>query len=404
MTRYRIHHLTNAFELRLAAAAWDDLWLRSDVAMPTTRAELIAQWLDQFALPGSFHALAVEEGGRYVAALPLVSRRLARVFPAGSLTCNPWLPCGDLLLDRLADTDAVLSALLSAAAGLPWPLLWLNEAVIDAPRWQAFGAVCRQHEIPVVERSRHPVAKIEMAADWEAFAKNLSRAQRYGMQKSERRLAELGDLQLIMHSKLAPDEVHAWLEKVFAVEDSGWKGASGSSVLRTPGMSDFFLRQARQLAEWGQLEIAVLQSEGHPIASLFGFSAKGVYHAHKIGYDPRYGRYSPGQVMFWKILEQLHAQGDWKAFDCIGPMTEALSRWRPSTYTIGRMAIAPRKLAGRIALKAYARFWPKARGQSGGPFAPENAPEPQESLPATANAFGRDWQAPSSLASIRFSC
>ena len=346
--------------------------------MPTMRAELLAKWLEQFASPRGFHALAVEENGHWLAALPLVSRRLAKIIPAGSLTCNPWLPCGDLLLDPLADTDGVLSALVSAAADLPWPLLWLNDAVVDAPRWQALGTVCRQEGISVVEHARYEVAKIEMAGDWDAFLKKLSRSHRLGTNKDERRLAELGDLRLEMLSQLAPEEVHSWLQKVFAVEDSSWKGSSGSSVLRAPGMSDFFLRQARQLAEWGQLEIAILQLEGHPIASLFGFSAKGVYHAHKIGYDPRYSQFSPGQVMFWKILEQLHAGGNWKAFDCIGPMTEATSRWRPSTYTIGRMAIAPRKLLGRIALQAYRRWWPKVRTLGGISSAPETVPEPQD--------------------------
>ena len=83
--------------------------------------------------------------------------------------------------------------------------------------------------------------------------------------------------------------------------------------------------------------------------------------------------------MFWKILEQLHAQGNWKAIDCIGPMTEATSRWRPSTYTIGRMAIAPRKLLGRIALQAYRRLWPKVRTASRRFSSPEPVPEPQDS-------------------------
>ncbi len=402
MSRYHIHHLTNVFELRLAAAAWDDLWWRSDATMPTMRAETLAKWLEQFTSPGEFHALAVEENGRYLAALPLVLRRVAKILPAGSLTCNPWLPCGDLLLDPAADTGGALSALISAAAELPWPLLWLNDAVIDAPRWQALEAVCRQEGISVVEHARYEVAKIGVAADWDAFTKNLSRSHRQGTQKALRRLEELGDLRLEMLSKLAPEEANSWLQKVFAVEDSSWKGSSGSSVLRTAGMSDFFLRQARQLAEWGQLEIAILQLEGHPIASLFGFSAKGVYHAHKIGYDPRYGQYSPGQVMFWKILEQLHAGGDWKAFDCIGPMTEATSRWRPDTYTIGRVAIAPRKLLGRLALSAYRRFWPKAHTIRGNSPAPESVSEPQDASYSAASAGENPGDG--SMVNIRFSC
>jgi CelD/BcsL family acetyltransferase involved in cellulose biosynthesis len=377
MTHYRIHHLTTVFDLRLAAPAWDDLWWRSDVTMPTMRAETLARWLEQFTTPGDFQAIVVEGNGRYLAALPMVSRRIAKIMRAGCLTCNPWLPCGDLLLDTSADSEDALASLVSATNDLPWPLLWLNDAIIDAPRWQALSRVCRQGGLSAVEHARYPVAKIEVAADWDAFQKRLSRAHRQGTQKALRRLEELGELRLERQSQLAPEEVHAWLEKVFAVEDSSWKGASRSSVLRAPGMSDFFLAQARQLAEWGQLEIAVLQLEGHAIASCFGFSAKGVYHAHKIGYDPRYGQYSPGQVMFWKILEQMHAAGDWTAFDCIGPLTEATSRWRPSTYTMGRMAIATR-MSGRIALGGYRRFWPKGRTVSGHPQVPEPVAEPQD--------------------------
>lgn len=380
MNSYNIHHLTNVFDLRSAAAAWDDLWWRSEVTAPTLRAELLANWLEQFASLQDFHAVVVEESGRFQAALPLVSRRLAKILPAGSLTGNPWLPCGDLLLDSMAESDGVLGALLSAAADLPWPLLWLNDAVIDSPRWQAFGTVCREEGYSTVEQVRYRVAKIEIAENWDAFLKNLSRSHRQGTSKTLRHLEELGDLRLIMLSQLAPEEVHSWLEKVFTVEDSSWKGSSGSSVLRTPGMSDFFLRQARMLAEWGQLEIALLELEGHPIASLFGFSAKGVYHAHKIGYDPQFGQYSPGQVMFWKILEQLHARGDWKAIDCIGPLTDATSRWRPSTYTIGRVAVAPGKLLGRIALRAYSRIWPKIRKHRGFSKVSQKASEPQNSL------------------------
>jgi hypothetical protein len=302
---------------------------------------------------------------------------------------------------------------MSAATELPWPLLWLNDAVIDAPRWRALGTVCHEEGIPLVEHARFEVAKIEIAENWNAFTENLSRSQRQRMHKAERRLKESGDLGLVMHSQLASEEVHSWLEKVFTVEDSSWKGTSGSSILRTPGMSDFYLRQARQLAEWGQLEIALLELEGRPIASLFGFSAKGVYHAHKIGYDPKHSNNSPGQVLFWKLLEQLHVQGNWKAIDCIGPITEATSRWRPNTYTIGRMAIAPRNLLGRIALQAYRHIWPKVRKLRGDSPKPEVVPEPQVSSNLKAVVYDnsvdesyehREYLGSYPMTNIRFSC
>jgi CelD/BcsL family acetyltransferase involved in cellulose biosynthesis len=364
MSHYAIHHLTSIADLRSSASAWDDLWWRSETTWPTVRAELLAQWLEKFAADEKFHALVVEENGHFVAALPLISGRLAKILSVGSMTTNPWMPCGDLLLDPTADIEQTLSRLLSAAADLPWPLLWLNDAAIDMPRWRAVSDACRHVGISTVKRPRFQVAKIEIADNWETFKKGLSHSHRRAMVKSEKLLNDVGDFRLEMLSQLQPEEVHPWLEKVFAVEDSSWKGESGSSVLRAPGMSDFFLRQARQLAAWGQLEIALLLLDGHPIASLFGFSAKGVYHAHKIGYDPKYRQYGPGQMLFWKILEQLHAQGNWKAIDCIGPLTEATSRWRPKTYRIGRIALAPKKLLGRAALQAYRCLWPKNCGSS----------------------------------------
>ncbi|HEY4760961.1 MAG TPA: GNAT family N-acetyltransferase, partial [Thermoguttaceae bacterium] len=361
MAKQRIIHLTNVDDLRSAATQWDDLWWRSDVSLPTVRAELLAQWLEQFAPRAEFNAFAVEQDGRWAAALPLVSRRLAGILPVGALPCNPWSPCGELLLDPTADTTAALDAILAAAGNVFWQWLWLNETVINAPRWRAFIQACDRNCMGYATHEQYSVARIGISSDWNCFVKNLSRTHRQAMNKAIRRLYDQGDVRLEIQSHLEPQDVKPWLEKVFEVEDRSWKGNIGSSVLRTPGMFEFFLRQAQQLAQWDQLEIATLAVEGYVLATLYGFSAKGMYYAHKIGYDPQFAQFSPGQAMFWHILERLHADGQWQAIDCMGPLTEALSRWRPATYTIGRVVVSPRRLLGRAAMHAYRNWWPAVR-------------------------------------------
>jgi CelD/BcsL family acetyltransferase involved in cellulose biosynthesis len=361
MAQMRIIHLKSIDDLRSVAPAWDDLWWRSDVALPTARAELLAQWLERFAQRKDFHAFAVEEDGRFVAALPLISRRLAGLLSVGTLPCSPWSPCGDLLLDPAADTDAALDAILAAAADASWQWLWLNDTVLHSPRWRSFVHACDRANAARATHERYHVARIEIASDWDFFQKNLSRAHRQATSKAARRLHDEGEVRFEMQSHLDPRDVRLWLEKVFEVEDRSWKGVGGSSVLRTPGMFEFFLAQAEHLAQWGQLEIATLELEGHLLATLYGFSAKGVYYAHKIGYDPQFAHFSPGQVMFWNILERLHADGHWQAVDCLGPLTEAISRWRPAMYTIGRVVVAPRRLVGRAAMHAYQNWWPAVR-------------------------------------------
>jgi CelD/BcsL family acetyltransferase involved in cellulose biosynthesis len=376
MANRRLIHLTNIDDLRNAASAWDDLWWRSSAVMPTLRAELLAKWLERFDPHGDFHALAVEEDGRWTAALPMVSRRLAGILPVGALTSNPWSLCGDLLLDPDADVAAAMDDILAAVGDLPWQWLWLNDAAVHSSRWREFVHACDRSGAAWAMHERHPVARIEIVHDWDFFLKNLSRSHRQATSKAIRRLKDSGELHFEMRSHLERQDVRPWLEKVFQVEDSSWKGRAGSSVLHTPGMFEFYLAQAEQLAQWGQLEIASLELDGQAIAAVYGFSAKNVYFAHKIGYDPRFAQFSPGHALFWHLLERLHADGRWQAVDCIGPLTEAISRWRPETYTIGRVAVAPRRLIGRMAMYAYKNWWPAVRRlrKSLSPKTPESTP------------------------------
>lgn len=140
------------------------------------------------------------------------------------------------------------------------------------------------------------------------------------------------------------------------IEDLGWKGSAGSSVLKTPGMEAFFLRQAEMLAAEGQLELAFLESAGRPIAFIYGQTAKGVFHSAKIGYDPSYAEYSPGQLLRYFLLERFFNESGRKAIDFLGPLTESHAAWRPQPYTIARLAASLGGHVGDAAISAYRRW------------------------------------------------
>ncbi len=287
-----------------------------------------------------------------MAALPLVRRRIGGIVRAGALPCNQWSSSGECLLDLSADANCTLPMLLDALVDCNLHLLWLDEAILETERWQAFMQAAAQRRLKNMVRPRWQVGRVRIEGDWDACRARWSRKHRQHMAWSARQLAREGDVRLKLLSRLSPDEAAVWMRQAFLIENLGWKGQSGGSVAGVPGMSDFFISQARQLAAWGQLELAFLQCGGRPIAFCYGQSGKGIFHSAKIGYDPQYARFSPGQLLRYYLLERFYEDRSHTAIDFLGPLTESHEHWRPERYTVARFAAALSPF-GRMALWAY---------------------------------------------------
>jgi CelD/BcsL family acetyltransferase involved in cellulose biosynthesis len=356
MNAPRIIHLRNLDELRAAAPEWDDLWRRSEMTFPTVRAELIAQWVEHFAPGAKFMALAVEDNGRFIAALPVICRKIARVFRGAAFPCNEWSSSGDLLLDPDFDGEQTLDMLLSALAELPVSLLWLDEVLPETNRWKVFFEGLNRQGLKTLLRPRITVGRVEIGGDWRAYQASWSGKHRQKMARCIRQLSHFGAIELRLLSEFAPGEAARAMRRGLDIENLGWKGEAGSSVLKTEGMEAFFLRQAELLAREKHLELAFLESAGRPIAFAYGQTAKGVFHSAKIGYDPAYAEYSPGQVLRHFLLRRFHHERGRKALDFLGPMTESHAAWRPREYAVMRLAASLGNPTGNMAIAAYRRW------------------------------------------------
>ncbi|MEN6458074.1 MAG: GNAT family N-acetyltransferase [Thermoguttaceae bacterium] len=363
MNQPRIVQYESLAALRAAAGSWDDLWLRSDTTLPSLRAELLAQWIEQFAAADAFRAVAIEQQGRLVAALPLVQHRLRGVLNVAAMPCNEWSASGDLLLDAsLGETATpVLQLLVTAIRQLPLPLLWLNEATLDSERWQSLRQAMAEAGMTVVQHPRWQVGRVAIDHDWPAYKARWSRKHRQQMAQAARKLAQEGDVRLVIESQPLSDAITASMLQCFDIEERSWKGAAGGAVLRHPTVAEFFIRQAEQAAQWGQFELALLHCGDRPVAFSYGLSAKGVFHSLKTGYDPDFARHHPGQLLRYYLLERLYADPTRKALDFLGPMTSSHAAWLPQRYSIGRLAVATRGVRSRVAVWSYQNVWLRYR-------------------------------------------
>lgn len=351
----RVITLNTIAELRAAAPAWNDLWRRSDCTSPLAQAEPTADWLAHFAPASRFQALVVADEDRWLAALPLVEHRMAGILRAGVLPCNAWPSGATLLWDAAATDDPRVGETISAGlARVPWPLIFLEAAMPARASWRALVRALSVADVLCDLRTRWHVGRLAIEHDWPTAFGRLSRKHRGRIAASLRKLAERGEVCFEVHTHLLPGEVEPLLRRVFETEDRGWKGAAGTSVLRTPGAADFMLVQARWLAAEGQLLLAFLDCAGRNVAFCYGVLGKGVFHSFKIGYDPAYSPLSPGHLLQYHLLQAFHAAPQVTAVDYIGEMTEYHASWRPEPYPFARLAFARRgSMLGHAALWGY---------------------------------------------------
>ena len=361
MGRLQLRRFDSIRQIRDAAAAWDRLWQRSNVTLPTARAELVAQWLEHFAPRAAIDVLVVEDEGEFMAALPLVGRRERGLLPVGDLTWNYWSPNGELLLDPAADAEAVCDLLAAAMGRLPWPLLWLELVPFETSHWQAMIRALAARRLATELHPRYRIGQVDVRGDFEEYFAGRPKSHRRAVGKALRRLEKSGPVELKVYSQFTDKELEACLRRAFDIEQRSWKQEAGGTVLGTPGMFEFYRRQARQLAQWGFLRVAFLEHRTRPIAFELGWTAKGVYHSFKVGYDPGSARYGPGHVLRMRLVESLCRQPGQVTVDFQGPLTDALSRWSTGSYPIGRLVVAPQRPSSRALLAGYRAVAPVIR-------------------------------------------
>lgn len=384
MSRLVVRHLRSVDELRRAAPAWNDLWRRSAVARPTSRAKMIALWCECFAPGRAAGALVVEAAGEPLAALPLiVGRRLG--LRVAQLPGNPWSPAGELLIDADTDGERARRALADGLRRIRPGWMWLDAVPLNASHWQSLLRVLAEGRHPLAARRQFRVAIVEVRTDWNAYFASRSRNHRRQVHKVARRAHNSGTISLVRHEQLSPEEVEPVLRTCFELEAAGWKGRRRSAVLCVPGAWDFHLRQARQLAAWGELRIAILNFDARPIAFEYGWEAKGVRAVLKVGFAEAFGRLSPGQLLRYLLLEELFNEGYVRTIDYMGPITDATVAWATDEYHLGRVACSFSSLAGRAAIAALhyggplvRRIRPTARPTQSSPRPNRAEPEPAE--------------------------
>lgn len=306
---------------------------------------------------GHVRLLRVEAGGQLVGVLPVKRERsyYGHPLPHWRTWLHPNAFSGVPLVAAGAEM-AFWRALLAWAddAGNTPLFFHLAEMPLHGPLYEALREVLAGENRAAALVHRYERAMLQSDhSPRDYFEASVNAKRRKELRRREKRLAELGDLQVDRQE--GQQGLDDWLDEFLTLERSGWKGAVGSALASREGTEALFRSAMRGAAERGRLERLTLRLDGRAIAILTTFITPPGAFGFKTAYDEAFARASPGVLLQREFLDLLDRSDIAWCDSCAAPDHCMIDHFWRERRPIGRINIALGGKARRTLFSAISR-------------------------------------------------
>lgn len=145
---------------------------------------------------------------------------------------------------------------------------------------------------------------------------------RQQLERRTRRLNEIGTVEYVVSQTYSPE----LLKKYFALEASGWKGRQGTAAADDPKVASLHHDFAKAVSDRNAFLAYELKLDGKTIAMSLTIKGGQKMSHWKTSYDEAYARYSPGNLLFRKLVTDCIAAG-LSEIDLLSPSTANKRFW-----------------------------------------------------------------------------
>jgi CelD/BcsL family acetyltransferase involved in cellulose biosynthesis len=238
---------------------------------------------------------------RLVGVWGLTVRRSAHAIFPFQVLAAPAMPHGYLVtpvIDRSL-FDAVLATMLDYIASDPALPNIVSLEILGADREISDGfdrVLAARGSAACVLRQwvRPSLLAVEKRSDY--LEHTLSSSTRKKLRQHRRKLAAQGALEYRIARD--PETVRAAFEDFLNIEAAGWKGRSGTALLKHAGDAMFARAMAAVLADRGDITMHGLYLDGRAISSQVVLHAGAAAFTWKTAYEESLGDCSPGMLLF----------------------------------------------------------------------------------------------------------
>jgi CelD/BcsL family acetyltransferase involved in cellulose biosynthesis len=292
------------------AGDWDRLVQRADVDRVFCSHTWFRTWWESFGADRQLHVLTAWMGGELVAAVPLM-RTVASLYGFRLKTLesiyNPHTARYDVIVANKSASDLYPRIWNHLSRTEECDAIVLKQIPEGSQTVAAIERLAREDGWLSGQWSGRPSPYIPLACDYENFIARLKGNYRYNLRKRYERLGKLGPIDVEVVSERG--SVRDAMRDGMKIEAAAWKGDQGTAINSDTAVAEFYTQLAERESESGRLRLSFLRVGGRRIAFNYLLRGGDKIYGVKIGYDPEYHTYSPGNTLLNLILKEACAEG-----------------------------------------------------------------------------------------------
>lgn len=210
----------------------------------------------------------------------------------------------DILIDGDRG-DETLGQFARIFAEGPWTEIELSGISEFSPTIRLLPPILRLFHFQVTEVVEEVSVYLNLPPTWEEFLARLDSKDRHELRRKMRRLEREASFEIS-----DTGEGSSLAERMEVFLDLHRKSRKDKAEFMTPAMESFFQEIAERFQKKGWLTLPLLRVEGKEVAAFFSFWFQGTEYVYNSGYDPEFGRWSPGIVLAARCIGRAIERGD----------------------------------------------------------------------------------------------
>jgi CelD/BcsL family acetyltransferase involved in cellulose biosynthesis len=282
---------------------WTEIYEQNAVKPHYLSFEFISLWFKCFALPSQARIFRIVSDGITIGFLPLVIKKDGYFKILKSLTNAHCMHSGPLVRDGYLSLFKKLLFVELSSNYSSWDVFTFDYVYSFDRNSSLFCDDVLTNIQRRWQKRTTPTYVTSLTSGYENYISSMSKNWRNNINKWARRLMKSGQSRFVCYQ--GTEGLLHWPE-LLRLEDSGWKGENGSSLMRIgSNYQNYYLGLIDILGRSGDLRLFFLELNGLAIAGGFGYIENNTFHYWKTGFDAKYQNLSPSNQLFLFVVKNM---------------------------------------------------------------------------------------------------